>query len=337
MRQNRKFDNFGVIGGGAWGTALASALARAGRSVSIWAREAEVVEGINKTHENTTFLRGVKLDPAIKAVSSLGDVAGCDAWILVVPVQHTRDVCGQLNAFNASGDIPIVICSKGVEQNTLALPSIIIQEIMPGHPLAVMSGPTFAVEIARGLPAAVTLACEDRALGEALSQAVSCRAFRPYYCDDVIGAQLGGAIKNVLAIACGIILGQNMGDNARAALITRGLAEVMRLGAAMGGKMETLMGLSGLGDLVLTCSSVQSRNMSLGVALGQGKSLADIIASRNSVTEGVYTAAAAVALAKKHKVDMPIVFAVDAILNHGAVIDDTIRELMARPLKLERS
>ena len=269
----------------------------------------------------------------------MDDLAVCDAWLLVTPVQHTRAVCRSLAAldFGTRERPAVLVCSKGVEQTSLTLPGAIVAQALPEHPVAVLSGPTFAAEVAQGQPTALTLACADAALGQSLTQAVSSPTFRPYFSDDVVGAQVGGAIKNVLAVACGIAAGCGMGDNARAALITRGLVEMMRLGVALGGRAETLMGLSGLGDLVLTCSSPQSRNMSLGMALGQGAVLADILAARSSVAEGVFTAVAAKALAQKHGIEMPIVAAVDAVLNHGASVNATIAALLARPLKTELS
>jgi glycerol-3-phosphate dehydrogenase (NAD(P)+) len=343
-----KIQRFGIIGGGAWGTALAAALRRAGRDVLLWAREPEVVTAINSQQINMLFLPGVKLDPAIKATGDLSELAGCDVWLLVAPVQHTRSICRQLAQLappphpdplpqGERVNAPILICAKGIEQQSLALPSMIVQTELPRHPLAILSGPTFAAEVAHDHPTALTLACADHTLATYLASAISSLKFRPYVSDDVIGAQIGGAIKNVLAIACGIVAGYGLGDNTRAALITRGLAELMRLGTALGAKPETLMGLSGLGDLVLTCGSTQSRNMSLGYALGQGKLLADILGSRASVAEGVTTAAAAVALAERHGVDVPIVSAVDQVLNHGAAVPDMIAALLNRPLKAERS
>jgi glycerol-3-phosphate dehydrogenase (NAD(P)+) len=329
--------HFGIIGGGAWGTALATALVRAGRDVTMWAREDDVVSAINTQHENPMYLPGISLDPRIKATGKLYDLGGCDAWFLVTPAQHARAICKQLAAVLVENVPPVVICAKGVEQTTLMLPAAIVAQELPSYPLAVLSGPTFAAEVARDQPTAFTLACNDFDLGHRLTQAIGSRAFRPYLSDDIIGAQMGGAVKNVLAVATGIAAGCGMGENARAALITRGLAEMMRLGSALGGRPETLMGLSGLGDLVLTCSSAQSRNMSLGMALGRGEKLADILAARTSVTEGVHTAAAALALARQHGVDMPIVGAVDAVLNGGARVDDTIAALLARPLKAEKN
>lgn len=337
MGMTLAFHHFGVIGGGAWGTALAQALLRAGRDATLWAREPEVVDAIISRRENPTYLPAIPLDARLKATNALEDLAACDAWLLVTPTQHTRALCRKLAALDGGKKPPALICAKGVEQETLMLPGAIVAEELPRHALAVLSGPTFAAEVARAMPTALTLACADETLGTALAQAISSSAFRIYYSDDATGAQIGGAIKNVLAVACGIAAGCGMGDNARAALITRGLAEMMRLGVALGGRPETLMGLSGLGDLALTCSSPQSRNMSLGMALGQGQKLKDILAGRRSVAEGVFTAAAAAALARQHGIDMPIVAAVDAVLNHGVAVDATIASLLARPLRPERA
>ena len=331
------FQHFGIIGGGAWGTALGQALIRAGRDATLWAREPDVTATINARHENTKFLSGVALNPRLKATNKLEDLAACDAWLLVVPTQHLRGVCKQLAAACKGKTAPVIIATKGIEQKTLAIPSKIVAAVLPSCPLAVLSGPTFAIEVARDQPTAMTLACVDAELGSRLAQAISSRTFRPYLSGDITGAQMGGAIKNVLAIACGIATGCGMGENARAALITRGLAEMMRLATALGAQTETLMGLSGLGDLILTCSSSQSRNTSLGIALGQGAKLNDILAARSSIAEGVTTAAAALALAERHNVDMPIVEAVDAILNHGASVDASIEALLGRPLREERN
>jgi glycerol-3-phosphate dehydrogenase (NAD(P)+) len=323
-----------VIGGGAWGTALAQTARRAGRDVMLWAREDEVVAAINRDHVNPFFLPGIALEPDIRAVGNLAEaVRDAETVLLAVPAQHLRAVTTAL----APLQTPIVICAKGVEERTGALLTEIVAATLPGVPLAVLSGPTFAAEVARGLPTAVTLASADAALGTRLAAALGTRSFRPYLSDDVIGVEIGGAVKNVLAIACGIVAGRNLGDNARAALITRGLAEMMRLAVAKGGRAETLMGLSGLGDLVLTCTGAQSRNYSLGVALGQGRTLAAILAERRSVAEGVTSAAATVALARPLKVDMPIAAAVDAILHRGAAIDAAIAGLLARPFKSEAS
>lgn len=325
---------YGIIGGGAWGTALASVLRRAGRDVVIWAREPEVIAAINRDHANPLFLPGIALDPGIAATADLVAAAAADALLLVAPAQHLRGLATAL-APHLAASVPLVICAKGIEEQSGALMSEVVAAIMPAAPLAVLSGPTFAAEVARGLPTAVTLAAHDAALGRRLIAAMGTREFRPYLSGDVAGAQIGGAVKNVMAIACGIIMGRGLGDNARAALITRGLAEMVRLACAKGGKAETLMGLSGLGDLTLTCSSTQSRNHALGVALGKGEKLADFLAARRSVAEGVSSAAAAAALARRLDVDMPIVFAVEAILHHGAKIDDAIDALLTRPFKEE--
>lgn len=317
-----------VVGGGAWGTALAASARRAGRDVVLWAREREVVDAINRAHENPLFLPGIRLDPAIRATEALDEPA--DAILLVVPSQHLRSVAERLDARG-----PVLICAKGIEQTTLRLMTEVAAEAMPKARLAVLSGPTFAAEVARGLPTAVTLAANDLSLGKAFIAALGTRTFRPYLSDDPIGAEIGGAVKNVLAIACGIVVGRKLGDNARAALVTRGLAEMVRLAVAKGGRAETLMGLSGLGDLVLTCTALQSRNFSLGVALGEGKRLADILASRRSIAEGVDSAASVTALARRLGVEMPIAAAVDAILHRGAEIDPTIESLLSRPFRSE--
>ncbi|MGE3622404.1 MAG: NAD(P)H-dependent glycerol-3-phosphate dehydrogenase [Bdellovibrionales bacterium] len=329
------FQHIGIIGGGAWGTALAMAVHRAGRGALVWAHEADVAAAINQKHENHVFLPGLRLDGAIRATHNLADLAVCDVLLLVTPAQHARGICRQLAGALQNKPVPVVICAKGMEQKTGRLLSEAVAEEMPGRLLAVLSGPSFAAEVARGLPTALAFATKDKAFGEAMMQSLGGRHFRLYLTDDVVGAQLGGAIKNVLAVACGIAAGCKMGENARAALITRGLAEMIRLGNAMGAQAETLMGLSGLGDLVLTCSSLQSRNMSLGAALGEGKKLSDILGHRASVAEGVYTAAAAKALAVRHNVEMPIVAAVDGVLNNGAGLEATIETLLARPMKAE--
>jgi glycerol-3-phosphate dehydrogenase (NAD(P)+) len=323
-----------VIGGGAWGTVLAMTAHRAGRSVTLWARETEVVAAINERHENPIFLPGIALDPAIEATADFARAADADAVLLVVPAQHLRSVASGLASVWRQG-IPAVLCAKGIEIRTGALMSEIAGAVLPGAPLAVLSGPTFAAEVGRGLPTAVTLATDDAALGQALIAALGTRSFRPYLAADLIGAEIGGAVKNVLAIACGIVVGRRLGDNARAALITRGLAEMVRLAVAKGGRAETLMGLSGLGDLTLTCTGLQSRNHSLGVALGEGRSLADIIGPRRSIAEGVDSAGAVTDLARHLGIEMPIVAAVDAILHRGADIGETIEALLARPFRSE--
>ncbi|MDO9127230.1 MAG: NAD(P)H-dependent glycerol-3-phosphate dehydrogenase, partial [Parvibaculum sp.] len=247
---------------------------------------------------------------------------------------HMRRVLEELAPHVADGK-PVVLCAKGVEQSTHLLLTEVLAEAMPRAMPAVLSGPSFAAEVARGLPTAVTLACEDEAVAEALTHAIGITTFRPYYSSDLVGAELGGAVKNVLAIACGIVEGKKFGDSARAALTTRGFAELTRLGLAMGARAETLMGLSGLGDLILTCNSTKSRNMSLGMALGEGKTLEEVMGARNSVSEGVHSATAVVALARKHKIEMPIAEAVAAIVTGAAKVDDAIAALLSRPFRSE--
>ena len=327
----------GILGAGAWGTALAAAARRAGREVVLWTRNPDLAAHLNAAHENPDYLPGVALDPAIHATADLDAAAQCEALLLAVPAQRLRWIGTGLAPLVPEGSAgpPLVICAKGIEQGTGALMSEVVDDVLPGRSLAVLSGPTFAAEVGRGLPTAVTLAARDEALGAALVSALGSASFRPYRSRDPLGAQLGGALKNVIAIACGIVSGRAMGDNARAALITRGLAEIMRLGITMGARRETLMGLSGLGDLTLTCTSTLSRNYSLGCALGEGQALEAIMGARRSVAEGVFSASAAVQLAARHGVEMPIAQALDGILNRNAAIDDAIQGLLALPFTTE--
>lgn len=324
-----------LLGAGAWGTALALAARRAGREVTLWARNESQAKTIAEKQRNPAYLPGVELDKGIAATHELDTaVATAEAILLVVPAQQLRALCYRLAKLDDLG-APLVICAKGIEQQTGLLPSDVAAEVLPGRRLAVLSGPSFAGEVARNLPTAVTLACEDKETGEALVAALGSKAFRPYLAADVIGAQVGGAVKNVIAIACGIAMGLRLGDNARAALITRGLAEIARLNAALGGEPETMQGLSGLGDLMLTCSSMTSRNYSLGFALGEDMSLAEILGSRKSVSEGIYTASAVVELAARHGIEMPISTAVDRVLRDQTAIEEAIEALLARPFKAE--
>ena len=324
----------GVLGGGAWGTALAAAACRAGSEVLVQAREPEVVEAINTGHVNSLFLPDAGLDPRIRATTAVTEAVDADVVLVVTPAQHLREalegVAGQWPK-----DVPAVVCSKGIEQETCALMSEIAAEALPEAPVAILSGPTFAIEVALDQPTAVTVASQSAGVNDRVIPALSSSRFRIYGSDDVIGAQVGGAVKNVLAIACGIVEGRNLGDNARAALITRGLAEIVRLGVAKGARPETLSGLSGFGDLTLTCNAMQSRNFSLGVALGEGRSLDEIVGSRNSVAEGVFTASSVTELARRLGVEVPICTAVDGVINHFAAIDATIDGLLSRPLKDE--
>jgi glycerol-3-phosphate dehydrogenase (NAD(P)+) len=323
----------GVIGGGAWGTALAQSLARAGRQTVLWAREPEVVEAISAHHENRLFLPGVKLD-GVAASADPADLADCDLWLAVPPAQHMRST---LRAFapHARAGLPVLLCSKGVEQGSLALMTEVLAETLPQAAPGVLSGPSFAAEVARGLPTAVTLACPDPALARRLAAAVASPTFRPYLAEDMIGAEAGGAVKNVLAIACGVSEGRGLGRSAHAALVTRGFAEMTRFGVALGAQAETLAGLCGLGDLVLTCSSPQSRNMSVGLALGRGETLQAALAGKVSVAEGVASAPAVAALADRLGVEMPICSAVCALLDGRLDVDGAMAELLSRPLRTE--
>ncbi|MEE2760818.1 MAG: NAD(P)H-dependent glycerol-3-phosphate dehydrogenase [Pseudomonadota bacterium] len=324
----------GIVGAGAWGTALAAAMVRAGNEVVIQAIEPEVAEAINGRHVNAMYLPRIALDETIRATTSLAEVLDAEIVLLVAPAQYMRSV-GEAAQPHWRRGVPAVICAKGIEQESCALMSEVVAEAMPGVIAAVLSGPTFAAEVAGDKPTAVTLACGDETIGKVLMETLSSRHFRIYRTRDVIGAQMGGAIKNVLAIACGIVEGRGLGDNTRAALVTRGLAEIIRLGTAKGARAETLVGLSGLGDLSLTCNAMQSRNFSLGVALGGGATLEGVLAERNTVAEGVFTASSVTDLAHRLGIEAPICTAVDAVLNHGAAIDAAIAGLLSRPLKEE--
>ncbi|WP_417451985.1 NAD(P)H-dependent glycerol-3-phosphate dehydrogenase [Kordiimonas sp.] len=324
----------GVLGAGAWGTALAVAARGAGRDTLLWAREDEVVTSVNTAHVNSLFLPDVTLDPELKATGALEDLADRDAILVVSPAQHMRAMVRALKEHLPDG-VPLVICSKGIEVATGKLLSEAVEEEAPNNPVAVLSGPTFAIEVARGLPCALTLASKDEKTGKALVAALGQATFRPYYNADIVGAQIGGAVKNVLAIATGISAGLGVGENARAAVITRGLAEIIRFGKLYGAQTETLMGLSGLGDLILTCSSTQSRNMSLGKAIGEGRTFEEIMAERNSVAEGAHTVEIVHKIAGEKGLDMPITAAVYNILKQGREVKAVMDELMARPFTSE--
>jgi glycerol-3-phosphate dehydrogenase (NAD(P)+) len=323
----------GVLGAGAWGTALAQTLASDGSNVLIWARESELVGEINAARTNSLFLPGTALAPTIRATNALTDLAQLDVLLAVVPAQFLGSVLADL----PKGARDLVLCAKGIEAGTGRLMADVARDAAPEARLAVLSGPTFAHEVAAGLPTAVTLACsggEDQ--WQRLSAAIARPAFRPYFSDDIIGAEIGGAVKNVLAIACGVVEGLGLGQNARAALIARGYAEMLRFGLARGSRGETLSGLCGLGDLVLTCSSTSSRNFSLGLALGKGLSAAQALAGKASVAEGAATAPVLADLARRGGIDMPIVEAVSRLLDGSAPARSVVAELLARPLKSER-
>lgn len=330
-----QFKTAGVIGAGAWGTALAQVAGWAGLDVLLQAREPEVVESIRARRINEAFLPGVVIDDHVSVTGDLADLGACDLILAVPPAQHMRSTLQAFAAHHRPG-VPVILCSKGIERGSLKLMTDVLAETLPAAPAAVLSGPSFAGEVARGLPSAVTLACADEALGEALMWTLSAPGFRPYLATDLIGAEVGGAIKNVLAIACGIAEGRGLGRSAHAALITRGFAEMTRMGVALGGQAETVAGLCGLGDLVLTCSSPQSRNMSLGLALGQGQTVEQALAGKRSVAEGYESAPAVRELAERVGVDMPISLAVAALLNGENTVEGMIGSLLSRPLKAER-
>ncbi len=335
--QSKPFRRLAVIGAGAWGTALAITAGRSSKAqaVSLWAHEPDVPAAINGRHANELFLPGAEIPPVVRATNDLAEAAaGAEALLVAVPAQYVRGVASAL-APHLPAAAPLVICAKGLDLETGRLMYEILADLCPQARLAVLSGPTFAAEVAAGKPTAVTLACADQNLGAALAATIGSTTFRPYLSADLVGTQIGGAVKNVMAIACGIVEGRRLGDNARAALMTRGLAEMMRFGAALGGRPETLMGLSGLGDLALTCNSQQSRNMSLGIALGKGVSLAEALAGKRAVVEGVASAAAVLRRAQSVGVEMPIVAAVNGILHRGADISGTIAALLERPFKSE--
>ena len=300
----------GVIGGGAWGTALAQVAASGGEETLLWARESEVVESINAAHENSLFLRGIPLSPAIRATGRLDDLGECGALMVVTPAQHMRSVLAALPRTR----VPLILCAKGIEEATTKLMHDVAREEQPDAPIAVLSGPTFAHEVAAGLPAAVTLAVEEEQVGERLRARLARPFFRPYLSTDVVGAEIGGAVKNVLAIACGVVEGRGLGQNARAALISRGFAEMARFGLARGARMETLAGLSGLGE---------------------GRPATELLADRRTVAEGAFTAPVLQRAAAEAGLDMPIVAAVNALLNGEASVDQVLERVLARPLRSE--
>ncbi|WP_375195500.1 NAD(P)H-dependent glycerol-3-phosphate dehydrogenase [Sphingobium sp.] len=320
----------GVIGAGAWGTALAQTLAADGQHVRLWALEPEVVETVNKDRQNPLYLPDIPLSASIEATGDMSGMADRDILLIVSPAQHLRRVVA-----DAPAGKPLILCSKGIESGTSLLMSEVAAQAQPTSPIAVLSGPTFAHEVARGLPTAITLACADAALAANIAARIARPAFRPYLSDDVVGAEIGGAVKNVLAIACGVAEGAGLGLNARASLISRGFAEMTRFGLARGARPETLAGLSGLGDLVLTCSSTNSRNFSLGKGLGEGRSARELLSNRRTVAEGAFTAPVLREAARAARVEMPVVEAVCALLEDAAPLAQVMDALLARPLRAE--
>jgi glycerol-3-phosphate dehydrogenase (NAD(P)+) len=328
---SRAYDHIGVIGAGAWGTALAAVAAQAGRRVTLWAREAEVIDSIESRRENLRFLPGVTLPPSILPTGDLAQAAQAQALLLAVPTQHLRGIFSELRV--APGT-PLVLCAKGIERDSgKLLPEVLAECVADAEP-AILSGPSFASDVARGLPTAVTVAAR-MAVAQRLQHALGHAGFRPYASDDVTGVALGGAAKNVYAIACGVVAGMGLGESARAALLSRSFAELCRLGEALGARSETLMGLSGLGDLVLTATSPTSRNYAFGLALGKGTPRAELFAPDRPLAEGVATAPALVARATRHGVELPIAQTTSDILGGTLALDAAIPRLMSRPLRTE--
>ena len=319
-----------MVGAGAWGTALAQAVAAAGRPVTLWAREPEVAEQINTRHENRTFLAGVTLAPAIVATGEFRELQRTQAILLACPAQHLRDTMKGLAPF-VPASVPVLICAKGIERASGKLMTEVACDVAPTAIIGMLSGPSFASEVARGLPCAVTLALLDAGAAEAVARAIGTPMFRPYVSTDITGVAIGGAVKNVLAIACGVVEGRGFGESARAALTTRGFAEMTRFGLALGARMETMGGLSGLGDLMLTASSRKSRNFSLGVRLAEGERSSE----SGPLAEGAATAEALVLRARAVGVEMPIAEAVADIVSARVGVDEAIRALLTRPLKSE--
>jgi glycerol-3-phosphate dehydrogenase (NAD(P)+) len=326
------FNHIAVIGAGAWGSALALTCARAGREVTLWEGNAANADHLAKKRESL-FLPGVPLDERIVLAADIADAAKAEAILLVVPAQAVRAVATALSGLIAERT-PIIVCAKGIERGTKKFMSDVIAECAPKAAMAILSGPSFAADVARGMPTALTLAAGDAGLAGELAQAVSSATLRPYHSTDIRGVEIGGAAKNVLAIASGIVTGRALGFSAAAALTTRGFAELMRFGRAYGAKSETMMGLSGLGDLILTCTSPQSRNFSFGVNLGRGQKPDDIHRT-TGLAEGVFTAAVLLEMARERNVDMPISAAVAALLDGAMSVEAAIESLLTRPLKAE--
>lgn len=325
----------GVLGGGAWGTALAILANRAGSKASLYTRNANVIQQIEEKRSNDIYLPGVFIPPEISVSSSPAEVCRADLVIVATPTNYVRSVSIAISD-QLKAETPLLIASKGIERGSLMLMSEVVRSVLPGNTIAILSGPNFAEEAARGLPTATTIACEDKNYWDLLTYAVGGKLFRPYLTDDVIGTQIGGSIKNIIAIACGIALGRGMGDNACAAIVTRGFAEMARLAVARGGRYETLMGLSGLGDLLLTCGSTKSRNMSFGLAVGHGHPVKDVLEARGrTATEGVLAAESIMKLARKYEVSMPICTAVYKVIYENASIDAVMQSLLERPFTEE--
>jgi glycerol-3-phosphate dehydrogenase (NAD(P)+) len=319
-----------VLGGGAWGTALAIAMRRAGHDVRLWARDGAMIEAIRGRRENPRYLPGVVIDPAIEATSDAGQALKGATYVLVaVPAQQLRAALAAV-----AGLVPekatIILCAKGIERSSGKLLSSIVEQLLPNHPIAALSGPSFAADVARGLPTAVVIATADKGRAADLAQRLSTERFRCYSTDDLVGVEVGGALKNVLAIAAGTVSGARLGASAQAAMVTRGFVELRRIAASFGARPETIMGLSGLGDLLLTCSTAQSRNFAYGLALGRGDPLDGLL-----LAEGVATAAIAARISEERGIDAPIIGAVNHLLRGAVTVDQAVANLMTRPLRSE--
>ena len=329
------YNNISIAGAGAWGTAIAEVMSRKGHPINIWAKEKTVVNSINSNRVNELFLANVKLSEQIIAFNNIEQITKCDLLFLVSPAQHTRTVLKEISK-TLEEITPIILCSKGIEISSLKLMSQIAEEILPKNPILILSGPSFAIDVVNNKPTAVTLACKNLDIGRSIADSINIQTFRPYLSDDIIGAQIGGATKNVIAIAAGVVDGQKLGDSARAATIARGFSEINRLAIALGGKEETLTGLSGMGDLLLTCNSVTSRNYSLGIKLGMGQSVEKATDGLSTIAEGMYTAKAINKLADIHNVDMPITSAVNDLIESKISLKKIIQGLLNRPIKEEK-
>lgn len=326
----------GVVGGGAWGTALAVAAINAGAETKIWARDAATVEGINSVRENKRYLPGIELPSQLSAVVELDQLCACDMLLMVIPTQQLRDVYVELSR-SWPADRPLVLCAKGIEQSSGRLPADIIWDVRANQVTAALSGPSFAVDVVTGKPTAVTLASNSLELSQSLCQMLASPLFRPYASEDLVGVEIGGALKNVTAVCCGIAAGRGLGASAGAALMARGFSEMVRYGIAHGAQAETFMGLSGFGDLVLTCSGQQSRNFSFGHGLGANQlSIDDALEGRIPLAEGAFTARVAAATARAKNLDLPILQTVSDILDGQIDIDAAIHRLLERPLKTEK-
>ena len=338
MVNNKSYQHYkkiSVIGAGAWGTALAEVISRQGNEVNLWAREGDVVKSINTSNTNDLYLPNIKLSKLIIAQNNITDVLNCDLLLMVTPAQFMRSILNSLKSC-LNEEVPIVLCSKGIETETLNLMSEIAESIMPNNPLAVLSGPSFAIDVVNNKPTAVTLACKNPTIGKSIADSINLATFRPYLSEDVIGAQIGGATKNVIAIAAGVVEGQELGDSARAATIARGYSEINRLAVALGGQEETLAGLSGMGDLILTCNSETTRNFSLGMKLGQGLNAHEATNNLSSVAEGMYSAKAIDKLSKKLGNEMPITNAVNDLIERNRSLGEIIDDLLSRPIRREK-